>query len=72
MAHMGSMGLVDGAVVGFRARGLGALPLAERARAVGGFSTRGDEIPEQILKGRYARGDIDRDEYQRRLEDLRR
>lgn len=30
------------------------------------------QTPEQILKARYARGEIDRDEYQRRLEDLRR
>ena len=35
-------------------------------------SPPGDETPEQILKRRYARGEIDRDEYQRRLEDLRR
>lgn len=27
---------------------------------------------EEILKGRFARGEIDRDEYRRRLEDLRR
>jgi putative membrane protein len=40
--------------------------------APGGFSSRVDETPEQILKRRYARGEIDREEYQRRLEDLRR
>jgi putative membrane protein len=40
--------------------------------SAGGFSPRGDDTPEQILKRRYAKGDIDRDEYQRRLEDLRR
>ena len=28
--------------------------------------------PEQELKGRYARGEIDREEYQRRLDDIRR
>lgn len=27
--------------------------------------------PERVLKGRYARGEIDREEYQRRLDDLR-
>ncbi|MGB7217379.1 MAG: SHOCT domain-containing protein [Vicinamibacterales bacterium] len=42
------------------------------AQAPGGFSPRGDETPEQILKRRYARGEIEREEYQRRLEDLRR
>mgnify|MGYP001266356668 FL=1 len=38
----------------------------------GSFAPRGDETPEQILKRRYARGEIEREEYQRRLEDLRR
>jgi putative membrane protein len=42
------------------------------AGSVGGFSPRGDETPEQILKRRYAKGEIEREEYQRRLEDLRR
>ena len=40
--------------------------------SLGGPATRGDETPEQILKRRYARGEIDREEYQRSLEDLRR
>ena len=38
----------------------------------GGFSFGADDTPEQILKRRYAKGDIEREEYQRRLEDLRR
>jgi putative membrane protein len=42
------------------------------AGAAGGFASRTDDTPEQILKRRYARGDIDREEYQRRLDDLRR
>jgi len=42
------------------------------ARASGGFSGRMDASPEQTLKQRYARGEIERDEYQRRLDDLRR
>ena len=42
------------------------------ARAAGGFSPRGEDSPETILKRRYARGELDREEYQRRLEDLRR
>ena len=41
-------------------------------RAGGGSMGRADESPEQILKRRYARGELDREEYQRRLEDLRR
>ena len=40
--------------------------------AAGGLLPRGDERPEQILKRRYAKGEIEREEYQRRLEDLRR
>ena len=37
-----------------------------------GFSRRDDETPEQILKRRYAKGEIDSEEYQHRLADLRR
>lgn len=40
-------------------------------RAAAGPPTRSEESPEQILKRRYARGDIDREEYDRRLTDLR-
>lgn len=32
---------------------------------------RVDDVPETILKRRYARGEIDRDEYERRLNDIR-
>jgi putative membrane protein len=42
------------------------------AGSLGGPGTRADEPPEQILKRRYAKGEIEREEYQRRLEDLRR
>ena len=42
------------------------------AGSLGGSAPRGDETPEQILKRRYAKGEIEREEYQRRLEDLRR
>ncbi len=34
-------------------------------------SSHAEEPPETILKRRYARGDIDREEYERRLTDLR-
>lgn len=42
------------------------------AGSLGGSSRQADETPEQVLKRRYARGEIEREEYQRRLEDLRR
>jgi putative membrane protein len=42
------------------------------AGSLGNPAPRGDEAPEQILKRRYARGEIEREEYQRRLDDLRR
>ena len=41
-------------------------------RAAGGPPGRMDDPPEQILKRRYARGEIEREEYQRRMDDLRR
>lgn len=46
------------------------------ARAAGGIAGRGErssgrEGAEQILKQRYARGEMDREEYERRLADLR-
>jgi putative membrane protein len=42
------------------------------ARAAGTpGSGRGEDSPETILKRRYARGEIDRDEYEHRLNDLR-
>lgn len=39
--------------------------------SVGGPGARSEETPEQILKRRYANGEIDREQYQRQLEDLR-
>jgi putative membrane protein len=42
------------------------------ARATGGSVGRVDESPEQILKRRYARGEMDREEYDHRLTDIRR
>lgn len=38
----------------------------------GGSGPRSAQAPEEILKERYARGEIDDEEYQRRLEELRR
>jgi putative membrane protein len=37
----------------------------------GGPASRAEETPEQILKRRYARGEIEREDYERRLSDLR-
>jgi putative membrane protein len=54
------------------ATGIVALVLLVCLVAGGGFPSRSDGTPEQILKQRYARGEIERDEYQRRLDDLRR
>ena len=42
------------------------------AGSTSGVSRRDDETPEQILKRRYAKGEIDSEEYQHRLTDLRR
>lgn len=43
------------------------------ARTSGGFSVRSaEDTAEQILKRRYAKGEIDREEYERRLADIRR
>jgi putative membrane protein len=42
--------------------------IATRAVSSG---TRADESPESILKRRYAHGDIEREEYERRLSDIR-
>lgn len=54
--------------------GLGVLLLfvwaIARAAAIPG-SGRGEDSPETILKRRYARGEFDREEYERRLSDLR-
>jgi putative membrane protein len=54
--------------------GLGVLLLfvwaVARAAATSG-SGPGEDSPETILKRRYARGEIDREEYEHRLSDLR-
>jgi putative membrane protein len=42
------------------------------AKAAGVPGGRADDSPEQILKRRYARGEIEREEYDRRLTDIRR
>lgn len=41
------------------------------ARSVGGRTTAQEDSPETILKRRYARGEMSRDEYEQRLNDLR-
>ncbi len=69
--YMGSMGWL---MVLWWVAGIIVLVLLVRlvAGSTGGFSRRDDETPEQILKRRYARGEIDSEEYQHRLADLRR
>ena len=53
--------------------GLAVLVLLVWAIAKAGSrgSPRAEESPEAILKRRYARGEMDRDDYERRLSDLR-
>jgi len=69
--YMGSMGWW---MVLWSVAGIIVLVLLVRlvAGSTGGFSRRDDETPEQILKRRYAKGEIDSEEYQHRLADLRR
>jgi putative membrane protein len=69
--HMGSMGWW---MVFWWVAGIVILVLVVRfvAGSLGAPAPRGDETPEQLLKRRYAKGEIEREEYQRRLEDLRR
>jgi len=43
--------------------------IARAATAAG--PPRSDDAPEVVLKRRYARGEIEHDEYERRLHDLR-
>jgi putative membrane protein len=67
--YMGSMGWW---MVLWWVTGIVVLVLLVRRWNDWGFSPRSDETPEQILKRRYAKGEIVREEYQRRPEDLRR
>lgn len=41
------------------------------AKGMSGAAGRQEDSPEAILKRRYARGEIDREEFDRRLSDLR-
>jgi putative membrane protein len=69
--YMGSMG---GWMALWWVAGIAILVLLVRlvTGSTRGFSRRDDETPEQILKRRYAKGEIDSEEYQHRLADLRR
>ena len=69
--HMGSMGWW---MVLWWVAGIIVLVLLVRlvAGSTRGSSRQDDETPEQILKRRYAKGEIDSEEYQHRLADLRR
>ena len=65
-AHMGWMWLWW--IVGV---GLLALFVWAMARAAAPRSPGGEDSPEAVLKRRYARGELDREEYERTLSDLR-
>jgi len=66
--HMGGMGLWW--LIGIALIGAFAWWFARASGSPGG-APRDDASPETILKQRYARGEIDREEYERRLSDLR-
>ncbi len=68
MTHMGGISMMLGwvLVIGLVAVVIWLLVSGQR----GGLPET-DESPEVLLKRRYARGEIDREEYMRRLEDLR-
>ncbi len=71
--HMGAMGLFWLVViVGVIAVVWAITRAAAQGSAGGPGEAGGRESPEEILKRRYARGEIDREEYERRLDDLRR
>ena len=65
--HMGWMGLWW--IVGLAVFLVLVWGVVRASGAPGSGST--EESPETILKRRYARGDVDREEYERRLTDLR-
>ena len=63
--HMGWMALFWIAVIV-------VIVLLARASAASGRGGEPRDTPEEILKRRYAKGEIDKDEYERKLTDLRR
>jgi len=73
--HMSSWGWVVmgvGSVLLWVALVLGAVALARHLRgSAGPGGGSGHVDPEQLLAARYARGDIDDEEYHRRLDTLR-
>ncbi len=74
-AHMSGWGwaiVVVGSVLLWVALGLGGLALARHLRgSAGPPAGYGQADPEQLLAARYARGDIDDEEYHRRMDTLR-
>ncbi len=48
-----------------------AWAVARATRSSGSGRGPAEESPEAVLKRRYAQGEIERDEYERRLSDLR-
>lgn len=66
--HMAWMGLWW--LIGIAAL-LACVWIVLRAAAASSSAGPHTESPEQILKQRYARGEVDREEFQQRLNDLR-
>lgn len=65
-------GLITATVAGIRYLGADRAPYARRSSTVGPEDLRPSTVgPEDLLAHRYARGDIDDDEYRRRLATLR-
>ncbi|MGV0991129.1 MAG: SHOCT domain-containing protein [Candidatus Nanopelagicales bacterium] len=78
MSGWGYTGMVIGMVLFWALIIVGIVALirfstgATQTRAIGQPQSRGDyETPEQLLAGRFARGEVDEAEYRQRLEVLR-
>lgn len=73
-SHMSGWGwavMGVGSVLLWVALVLGAIALARHLRSSGPRAGDGRVDPEQLLAARYARGDIDDEDYHRRLDTLR-
>lgn len=72
MSGWGWAAVSVGSLLLWVALGLAVLALARHLRGSAGAHTGDGQVgPEQLLAARYARGDIDDEEYHRRLDTLR-